>query len=336
MSVFERCLEKCRARKGAVVYSDGEDRRVVSAAAKLIREGLVEPILIGDPEKVRAALQESGETGVSLQVVNPYNPALLQHNAAEYMSIQKGKGKDISEEEAIKAVKNPLAAGALMVRRGEAEIGVAGNLSSTADVIRAGLRMVGTAAGSKTVSSFFFMLKDNNVCMFTDCAVIPEPTSAQLADIAISTAGVYKRVMGDEARVALLSFSTKGSAKHERVDKVRAALEEIKTRLNIAFTSAEGNCRTEQTALCLCCDRDITDRYIVISSRRPGARSLGTRTCSCSPPLKPATSVIKSRSASAAGRPSAPCSRALRTVGMTFRGDAAATTSTKSVSSAWA
>jgi len=135
MSVFERCLEKCRARKGAVVYSDGEDRRVVSAAAKLIREGLVEPILIGDPEKVRAALQESGETGVSLQVVNPYNPALLQHNAAEYMSIQKGKGKDISEEEAIKAVKNPLAAGALMVRRGEAEIGVAGNLSSTADVM---------------------------------------------------------------------------------------------------------------------------------------------------------------------------------------------------------
>lgn len=125
MSVFERCLEKCRARKGAVVYSDGEDRRVVSAAAKLIREGLVEPILIGDPEKVRAALQESGETGVSLQVVNPYNPALLQHNAAEYMSIQKDKGKDISEEEAIKAVKNPLAAGALMVRRGEAEIGVA-------------------------------------------------------------------------------------------------------------------------------------------------------------------------------------------------------------------
>ena len=299
MSVFERCLEKCRARKGAVVYSDGEDRRVVSAAAKLIREGLVEPILIGDPEKVRAALQESGETGVSLQVVNPYNPALLQHNAAEYMSIQKDKGKDISEEEAIKAVKNPLAAGALMVRRGEAEIGVAGNLSSTADVIRAGLRMVGTAAGSKTVSSFFFMLKDNNVCMFTDCAVIPEPTSAQLADIAISTAGVYKRVMGDEARVALLSFSTKGSAKHERVDTPPSS------------PKSPG-------------------------SRRPGARSPGTRTCSCSPPLKPATSVIKSRSASAAGRPSAPCSRALRTVGMTFRGDAAATTSTKSVSSAWA
>lgn len=230
MSVFERCLEKCRARKGAVVYSDGEDRRVVSAAAKLIREGLVEPILIGDPEKVRAALQESGETGVSLQVVNPYNPALLQHNAAEYMSIQKDKGKDISEEEAIKAVKNPLAAGALMVRRGEAEIGVAGNLSSTADVIRAGLRMVGTAAGSKTVSSFFFMLKDNNVCMFTDCAVIPEPTSAQLADIAISTAGVYKRVMGDEARVALLSFSTKGSAKHDNVSLVAEAVKIAKDK----------------------------------------------------------------------------------------------------------
>lgn len=230
MSVFERCLEKCRANKGVVVYSDGEDKRVVSAAARLIREGLVEPVLIGDPEKVRAALQESGETGVSLQVINPFNPSLLEHNASEYMAIQKAKGKDITEEDALKAVKNPLAAGALMVRRGEAEIGVAGNLSSTADVIRAGLRMIGTAAGSKTVSSFFFMLKDEKVCMFTDCAVIPDPTSAQLADIAISTAGVYKRVMGDDPRVALLSFSTKGSAKHERVDKVVAALEEIKTR----------------------------------------------------------------------------------------------------------
>ena len=88
MSVFERCLEKCRARKGVVVYSDGEDRRVVAAAAKLIREGLVDPILIGEPEKVRAALQESGETGVSLQVVNPLNPSLVEHNAAEYMAIQ--------------------------------------------------------------------------------------------------------------------------------------------------------------------------------------------------------------------------------------------------------
>lgn len=231
MSVFERCLEKCRARKGAVVYSDGEDRRVVSAAAKLIREGLVEPILIGDPEKVRAALQESGETRRFPPGRQSVQPGLASAQCCGVHVHPEGQGQGHFGRGGHQGPsKNPLAAGALMVRRGEAEIGVAGNLSSTADVIRAGLRMVGTAAGSKTVSSFFFMLKDNNVCMFTDCAVIPEPTSAQLADIAISTAGVYKRVMGDEARVALLSFSTKGSAKHERVDKVRAALEEIKTR----------------------------------------------------------------------------------------------------------
>lgn len=141
MSVFERCLEKCRARKGAVVYSDGEDRRVVSAAAKLIREGLVEPSSSATPKRCARRCRKAAKPGVSLQVVNPYNPALLQHNAAEYMSIQKDKGKDISEEEAIKAVKNLSPPVPLMVRRGEAEIGVAGNLSSTADVIRAGLRM---------------------------------------------------------------------------------------------------------------------------------------------------------------------------------------------------
>ena len=95
MSVFERCLEKCRARKGAVVYSDGEDRRVVSAAAKLIREGLVEPILIGDPEKVRAEPQESGETGDTLTVFNPDNPAPLQPNATADMSTQTGQGQAI-------------------------------------------------------------------------------------------------------------------------------------------------------------------------------------------------------------------------------------------------
>ena len=230
MNVFEHCLEKCRSRKGTVVYSDGEDKRVVVAAAKLIREGVVNPILVGNPEKIRTILQESGEQGVALSVVDPNNKSLLEHNASDYLAAQKAKGKDITDADALKAVSNALSVGAFMVRRGEAEIGVAGNLSSTADVIRAGLRFIGTAAGSKTVSSFFFMQKDGKVCMFTDCAVIPEPTSAQLSDIAISTAGVYKNVLGDEPRVALLSFSTKGSAKHERVDKVRAALDEIKQR----------------------------------------------------------------------------------------------------------
>jgi len=123
-------------------------------------------------------------------------------------------------------------AGCLIVRRGEALAGIAGNISPTPDVMRAGLRILGTAPGTKTVSGFFFMLSpDGKRCfIYADVGVIPEPTREQLADITISSAECYRHMVKEEPHVALLSFSTKGSAKHPRVDRIRQALELVRTR----------------------------------------------------------------------------------------------------------
>lgn len=232
MCVYERCVEICRQRRGSVVFSDGEDVRAVTAAARLSREGLLDATVIGRPAVVQKLLRQSGETGVMLRVTDHTLPAVSEANAAQYAAIQAERGKPISEEDALKAVACPLAAGALMVRRGEAEVGVAGNLASTANVIRAGLRVLGTAPGVKTVSSFFFMIAPDcsTYYMFTDSGVIIEPTTAQLVDIVGSTSTLMRNLMNEEPRVALLSFSTKGSAKHPRVDKMVEALGMIRER----------------------------------------------------------------------------------------------------------
>ena len=232
MCVFERCLEICRERKGSVVFPDGEDTRAVAAAARLVRENLLSPVVLGRPWIVQQKLREVGETGAMIRVVDPGAPALIERNMADYMAIQQKKGKPVTEEEARKAVSSSLAAGALMVRRGEVEVGVGGNLASTANMIRAGLRFIGTAPGVKTVSSFFFIIAPDckSFYVFTDAGVIPDPTPEQLVDIVGSASSMLRGLMNMEPRVALLSFSTKGSAEHPRVDKMREALALIKKR----------------------------------------------------------------------------------------------------------
>jgi phosphotransacetylase len=154
----------------------------------------------------------------------------FEKNVKMYQSQRAVKGLTLADAD--KQLRNPMYYSAMMVKTGLADLCIAGNISSTADVIRAGIRVIGTAPGTQTVSSFYIMQSPDQrrIFAFADCSIVPNPTSAQLADIAIDTAGNFTKITGEEARVALLSFSTNGSAEHELVNKIQQAVSQLKER----------------------------------------------------------------------------------------------------------
>lgn len=240
MFLLDRCTSICRGKPARIVLPDGEDARAVSAAMRLVREGLGEITLMGRPfavrEIVRDVLRREGTSPEPLTVVDPASPELLEKNIVEYTALQEKKNKPVGVDEAARSMRCSLAAAAMMVRRKEAEVGVGGNVSSTADVLRAGIRVIGIAPDTKTVSGFFFMIspedkdRESTTLIFADAGVIPEPTPEQLVDIAIASAGQYAGMMHDTPRVAMLSFSSHGSARHPRAERMRDAAEAVRVK----------------------------------------------------------------------------------------------------------
>ena len=188
--ILDRWYEQVTASPAKIVLPEGKDPRVIEAAAILRSEGLADPIVIDDPAEF-------------------VDDSIHDKNA----SLRK-----------LVDLSDPLQVGVLMVAAGEADGCVAGATRPTADVIRAGLRILGVGESASVVSScFFFVFPDGKHAVYGDCGVVPDPDAAQLASIAVSSAATYEQLTGEEAKVAMLSFSTKGSAAHERVDKVLAA-----------------------------------------------------------------------------------------------------------------
>lgn len=231
MSAFLNSIaERARTHRRRIVLPEGHDPRTVEAAARLHREGTVEPVVLGPEAAVRQGLEKEGVPSDAVAVHDPATDGRHDRFVTRLMEIRKDRG--LTEAEAIRWARDPLIFGALMVREGEVAGSVAGADHPTGDVIRAAIRCVGLQPGISTVSSTFYMVcrpfrEDDEgevVLSFTDGAVVPDPDPRQLADIARASVTARRSIVGDDPVVAFLSFSTRGSAEHERVDKVREAL----------------------------------------------------------------------------------------------------------------
>lgn len=221
MDIVQQIRQKAAQKRKTIVLPRSSDPRVQQAAQFLIANNLCDVVLIDNglpvPESLKSVL------------IDPKKSSSFQTYAAAFYEKRKHKG--ISLEQALEIVQNPLFFGASMVAQGDADSCVAGSISTTGDVLRAAIQTIGLKPGSKVVSSIFLMaLSDGRIFSYGDCAVVPYPTSEQLASIAIDSANSHQAVTGEEPNVAMLSFSTKGSASHERVSLVTEAFELAKTQ----------------------------------------------------------------------------------------------------------
>jgi phosphate acetyltransferase len=223
---------RARERAARIVFPEGSDPRTLDAAARLLSEGLVRPILLGNREEVAAGLEARATDPESIPTVDPLSEPVRSDTRAALVELRAHRG--LSPEEAWNHAASPLMLGALMVRRGEAAGSVAGAANATGDVIRAALWCVGPAPGIRTVSSSFYMGvgdfrgRGREVLTFTDCAVVPHPDPVQLGEIGFAAATARRNIVGDEPSVAFLSYSTRGSAEGPAIDAVRGALERFR------------------------------------------------------------------------------------------------------------
>ncbi len=226
MSIVNQLLERAGRAQKTIVFSEGEDPRVIQAAYRLIREQLGQPILIAPPHQFERARLQLRLPEPLFSVIGP--DAEREKYAERFMEIRKKKG--ITRPEAESTACDPLFKAAMMVRGGEADACVAGAVRTTAATVRAALQCIGPRG--ETVSSFFHMIFQarNQALLFADCGVIPFPTAVQLSEIARASASSWRQLMGAEPYVALLSFSTHGSARDASIDLIHQALQLTRQR----------------------------------------------------------------------------------------------------------
>ncbi len=219
--------ERARQSIKTIVLPEGEEIRSLKAAEMALNEEYAKIVLLGNAEKIKAMAVSEGVDITKAEIIDPE----VSNKNAEYANAfyEMRKNKGVTPEEAAETVKNPLYYGVMMVKMGDADGMVAGAVSSSANVLRPALQILKTAPGTKLVSAFFIMsvpncdMGENGTFIFADCALNQNPNADEVSEIAISSADSFKKLVGAEPTVAMLSYSTYGSAKSELVEKMQEA-----------------------------------------------------------------------------------------------------------------
>lgn len=218
MDPLHRLHETAKRLNRHIILPEGDDPRVAEAAARLVAEGLARVTLMNGPEL-------PGVTGL-VAAEAPDLAELADH--WHQMRVKKG----MTAERALEDMRDPIRQAAMRVRLGQADGTVGGAVATTADTVRAALQIIGKAPGAAVVSSCFLMLPADGAAqggmIFSDCGLVIQPDAAELAAIALSAASSCRQLLGEEPRVALLSFSTAGSAEHPSLGRIREALSLIR------------------------------------------------------------------------------------------------------------
>lgn len=224
MELLERIKANARKSLQHIVLPEGDEERTLKAASEIVKDGLAKITLIGNPAVIAEKAQQFGVDNLSdISILDPMNNPNKDKYVDLMLQIRASKG--LTKEQAETLILNPLFLSVLMIKAGDADGEVAGAANATGDVLRPAFQYVKTKPGVSVVSGAFLMMVDKNfgedgLMVFADCAVHPNPTAAELAQIAVSTGHTTRAIAGIEPRIAMLTFSTKGSAKNEMCDKV--------------------------------------------------------------------------------------------------------------------